>query len=35
VQRGEDVIISVAGGAEMHLMGVQLSSLPDGWIVST
>ena len=31
-QVGDDTIISMDGGAQMILVGVQASSLPDGWL---
>ncbi|WP_293898097.1 NF038122 family metalloprotease [Phenylobacterium sp.] len=31
-QVGADTVISIAGGAQMTLVGVSLSTLPDGWI---
>ncbi|MFZ5719092.1 MAG: calcium-binding protein [Pseudomonadota bacterium] len=31
-QVGADTVISMTGGGQMILVGVQLSSLPDGWI---
>ncbi|WP_374468949.1 FG-GAP-like repeat-containing protein [Phenylobacterium sp.] len=31
-QSGADVVISLSGGAQMRLAGVQMSSLTDGWI---
>lgn len=34
-QVGADVVIDLVGGARMVLANVQLSSLSDGWIVST
>ncbi|MFN3584281.1 hypothetical protein [Phenylobacterium sp.] len=33
-QVGADVVINVTGGAQMVLVGVQLSNLDTGWIVS-
>lgn len=32
VQDGADLVIELGGGNRMTLVGVQLSSLPDGWI---
>jgi hypothetical protein len=31
-QAGADTVIQIGGGAQLVLTGVQLSSLPDGWI---
>ena len=31
-QVGDDTVISMDGGAQMILVGVQASSLPDGWL---
>lgn len=31
-ERGADTVIAMTGGGEMVLVGVQLSSLPRGWI---
>ncbi|WP_257819136.1 hypothetical protein [Phenylobacterium sp. J367] len=31
-QVGSDVVITMEGGGQMILLGVQLSSLPSGWI---
>jgi Ca2+-binding RTX toxin-like protein len=31
-QSGADTVISMTGGGQMVLVGVQLSSLPQGWI---
>jgi serralysin len=31
-QVGADTVVSLTGGAQMVLVGVTLSSLPDGWI---
>ena len=31
-QVGADTVINMTGGGQMVLVGVQLSTLPDGWI---
>ena len=31
-QMGADTVIDMGGGHQMILVGVQMSSLPDGWI---
>ncbi len=33
-QVGADVVISLSGGAQMTLLGIQLSNLPTGWIIA-
>lgn len=33
-QVGDDVVVSLSGGAQMILVGVNLASLTDGWIVT-
>ncbi|WP_049758147.1 Ig-like domain-containing protein [Phenylobacterium zucineum] len=32
-QAGSDTLVDLEGGAQVRLVGVQLSSLPEGWIV--
>jgi Ca2+-binding RTX toxin-like protein len=34
-QTGADTVIDMGGGHQMVLVGVQLSSLPSGWILGT